>query len=136
MSDATEKLGVGPRGATSTRRRWSKTHKRRIVAESYRSEDSVAAVARRNAVNPSVLFTWRRRFREQLDSGGFVPVVVSKPGDASLVKESVRSGEVDDGVAPTTGRMEIVLGGEVRVVVDATVDGAALARVVAVVAGR
>ena len=86
--------------------------------------------------NPSVLFTWRRRFREQVDSGGFVPVVVSKPDDVSLVKESVRSGEVDDGGAPTTGRMEIVLGGEVRVVVDATVDGAALARVVAVVAGR
>ena len=134
MSDATKKSGAG--SGQATRRRWNETQKRRIVAESYRSEDSVAGVARRNAVNPSVLFTWRRRFREQADSGGFVPVVVGKPGDASSAKEPAWVGEVDGGVAPMTGRIEIMLGGEVRVVVDAAVDGAALARVIAVVAGR
>ena len=55
MSDAMKKLGA--ESGQATRRRWSETQKRRIVAKTYRSEDSVAAVARRNAVNPSVLFT-------------------------------------------------------------------------------
>ena len=52
---------------------------------------------------------------------GFVPVVVETPEEAS---------------AGATGRIEIVLGDEVRVVVDATVHGPAPARVLAVVAGR
>ena len=42
----------------------------------------------------------------------------------------------DDGVAasaPTTGRMEIVLAGDHRVIVDRFVDPSALARVIAVV---
>ena len=63
-------------------------------------------------------------------------MVVGKPGDASSAKELARGGGVDGGVAPMTGRIEIMLGGEVRVLVDAAVDGAALARVIAVVAGR
>ena len=50
-----------------------------------------------------------------------VPVVVETPEEAS---------------AGATGRIEIVLGGDVRVVVDAAVHGPALARVIAVVAGR
>ena len=52
---------------------------------------------------------------------GFVPVVVETPEEAST---------------GATGRIEIVLGGDVRVVVDAAVHGPALARVLAVVAGR
>ena len=99
--------------------------KRRLVAESYQSGDSVTAVAQRHSVHASVLFRWRRRYRKAADSGaGFVPVVVEAPEVASE--------------APS-GRMEIVLGGDVRVVVDATVHAPALARVlavVAVVAGR
>ena len=56
---------------------------------------------------------------------GFVPVMVEAPEPTS---------------AAAPGRMEIVLGGEVRVVVDATVHAPAPARVrvrvLAVVAGR
>ena len=57
-----------------------------------------------------------------MDSGaGFVPVVVETPEEAS---------------AAATGRMEIVLGGDVRVIVDATVHAPALAQMLAVVQGR
>ena len=137
MSDAMEKLGTGSHRMVSRRRRWSEAQKRRIVAESYWSGDSVSVVARRNDVNPSVLFTWRRRFREPADSAeGFVPVVVDGPGEASGAKKLARHGEVDCGVAPARGRIEIALDGGVRVIVDATVHAPALARVLAVVERR
>ena len=120
MSETKQKSG--PRNAESPRRRWSEAQRRRIVAESYRSGDSASAVARRHGVHTGVLFRWRRRYRTSADTGaGFVPVVVEAPEPSSEA---------------TPGRMEIVLGDDVRVIVDATVHAGALARVVAVVAGR
>ena len=123
MTDTTRKLGgVGSREVDAPRRRWSEAQKRRIVAESYRTGESVSGVARRHGVHSSVLFRWRRRYRKLVDTGaGFVPVVVEVPEEAT---------------AGATGRIEIVLGGDVRVVVDATVHAPALARVLAVLAGR
>ena len=122
MTDATRRSATGSRGEDSPRRRWSEEEKRRIVAESYGGGESATAVARRHGVHASMLFKWRRRYGTPVHPGaGFVPVVVEAPEPA---REA----------AP--GRMEIVLGGDVRVVVDATVHGPALARVLAVVAGR
>ena len=116
MSEARQK--AESRDAETPRRRWSEAQRRRIVAESYRSGESASAVARRHGVHTSMLFKWRRRYRPSADTvAGFVPVVV-------------------DGREPASGRMEIVLGDGVRVVVDATVHASALARVLAVVAGR
>ena len=69
-----------------------------------------------------MLFRWRRRYRTAADTGaGFVPVVVEAPEPSS---------------AAASGRMEIVLGEDVRVIVDATVHAGALARVLAAVSGR
>ena len=69
-----------------------------------------------------MLFRWRRRYRTPADTGaGFVPVVVEAPEPSSEA-------------AP--GRMEIVLGDDVRVIVDATVHAPALARMLAVVGRR
>lgn len=122
MTDATRRSAAGSRGEDSPRRRWSEEEKRRIVAESYGGGESATAVARRHGVHASMLFKWRRRYGTPAGPGaGFVPVVVEAPEPASEA-------------AP--GRMEIVLGDDVRVVVDATVHGPALARVLAVVAGR
>ena len=120
MSETRQK--AGSRKAESPRRRWSEAQRRRIVAESYRSGESASAVARRHGVHTSVLFRWRRRYRTPADTGaGFVPVMVEAPEPA---------GEA----AP--GRMEVVLGDDVRVIVDATVHAPALARVLAVVGRR
>ena len=122
MTDATQRLEPGSSGVESPRRPWSEAKKRRIVAESYRGGESATAVARRHGVHVSMLFKWRRRYCKPGDSGaGFVPVVVEPPEPASAVP---------------SGRMEIVLGEDVRVVVDATVHALALARVLAVVGRR
>ena len=120
MSETRQKSG--PRNAEPPRRRWSEAQRRRIVEESYRSGESASAVARRHGVHTSVLFRWRRRYRTPTDTGaGFVPVVVE-------------ASEPSNEAAP--GRMEIVLGADVRVIVDATVHAGALARVLAVVGRR
>ena len=124
MTDTTQKAGTQSRGVDVARRRWSEAHKRRVVAESYRSGDTVSEVAQRHGVHSSLLFRWRRRYRKAPDTAtgaGFVPVVVEAPEVAN---------------AAGAGRMEIVVGEDVRVVVDATVHAPALARVLAVVAGR
>ncbi len=83
-------------------------------------------VARRNEVNANLVFTWRRRFREQ---GGFVPVVVEP--DRMLPPPKGAGAD-----APATGRMEIALSDGSRVIVDREVDGAALGQVRSALARR
>lgn len=102
----------------------------------------MSLVARRHDVNANQVFTWRRQLRDQAlgnGAGGLVPMVVADPAcGASPAKEKV--GEATDGYAagapPTAGRIEIVLVGGGRVIVDREVDAAALARVVAVLERR
>ena len=66
------------------RREWSPEEKARIVAESYATNDTVCAVARRYALSPQQLFTWRRVARRPLAEATtseslFVPAVVAAP---------------------------------------------------------
>ena len=127
MSDADEKSArLLARPATS-RRRWSETEKRRIVAESYQPGVSVALVARRNDVNANLIFNWRRQFRER---DGFVPVVVEP--DRMLPSPP----DAGSGAVPATGRIEIALADGARVIVDREMDGAALGRILSVLARR
>jgi transposase len=106
---------------TGRRRRWSFEEKLRIVEESYQGHRQASATARRHGISSSLLFGWRRAFVEG-DPGGvdvvpdLVPaVVLPDPGPSSE--------------PATGGRMEIVIGGDHRVIVNADVDGPALARV-------
>jgi transposase len=69
------------------RREWSAEEKKRIVAESYQSGETVSAVARRHALTPQQLFGWRRALRRGMDLGArgttFAPVMVEAgPGCA------------------------------------------------------
>ena len=103
------------------RRRWTAEAKRRIVEESFAGHRQASATARRYGISTSLLFSWRKAYREgTLAAGGFVPAVV-----------------VDDATAPAPpagGRIEIVTPNGHRVLVDGDVDDRALARVLAVVA--
>lgn len=124
-SDQVQRLDVVE---TGRRRRWSEDEKLRIVAESLSGPRLVSATARRYGISPSLLYTWRRAFRaERIGSEdlahGFVP--------AMIIPET----RPDSGACPT-GRMEIVVAKGRRIIVDAGVDAAALARVIAVLDRR
>jgi transposase len=118
---------------TGRRRRWSEDEKLRIVAESYAGPRRVASTARRHGISRSLLTTWRRAWRAGLLGGDvapeFSPVIVAPDPTPILPPRH-------DAAAPTSGRMEIELGDGRRIVVAADVDGAALARVLAVLEGR
>ena len=143
MSIAEENPGAGSVGQVRRRRRrrWSEAQKRQIVAETHEPGISVPMVAQRYNLNANQVFKWRRLFRESEGAGvagRFVPVVVEaalgQEPDAATMRPPSES-IVAEGV-PATGRMEIVLAGDRRVIVDRTVDGAALSRVIAVLEQR
>ena len=50
------------------RRRWSEEEKRALVAETFAEGSTVNGVARRHRVNPSMLFVWRKQYREELSA--------------------------------------------------------------------
>jgi transposase len=114
------------------RRRWSLSEKQELVAETLTPGASVSAVAQRHGLHPSQLFAWRKAARDgRLDEDGsveFAPVVI-----ASSLAERVALPPAD---APASGRMEIVLDNGRRVIVDASVRAAALARVIKVLDRR
>ncbi len=105
--------------------------KRRIVAETYERGASVSAVARRHGLNANVLFTWRRVMGQVAPASAeeppsFVPAVIVTEAEAASTP-----------VPPSpAGAMEIVLLDGARVVLDRTVDGAALARVIRALSRR
>lgn len=65
------------------RRAWSAEEKARIVAESHVPGETVCSVARRHALTPQQLFTWRREARRRREPAAaaapalFVPAVVA-----------------------------------------------------------
>src|SRR5690242_3183397 len=107
------------------RRRWSDEDKARIVAECDRPGSSVSMVARRHDLNTNLLFSWRRRFRERPCGAGeigFVPAVIAaqepaidRPGAMAAERQPVLASRVSP---RPSGRIEIVLGGSWRIIVD------------------
>ena len=98
-------------------------------------------VAQRYNLNANQVFRWRRLFRERARAAGtgrFVPVVVGETPGPEAGAAAMHSPSEDAVVAgsPGTGRMEIVLAGDHRVIVDRFVDPSALARVIAVLERR
>ena len=142
MSVAEEKSGGGGGGQVGRRRRrWSEAQKRQIVAETHEPGVSVPMVAQRYNLNANQVFRWRRLFREPeraAGTGRYVPVVVGAAPGPEAGAGAMRPPSEDVAVegAPATGRIEIVPPGGCRVIVDRSVDGPALARVIAVLERR
>jgi transposase len=68
------------------RRHWSKDEKRSLVAETFVAGQTVNAVARRHNVSRSMLFGWRKQYREAVKctalpttATGFTPVTITGP---------------------------------------------------------
>ena len=101
------------------RRRWPAAVKAGIVAESYRSGETVCGVARRHGLTAQQLFAWRRQARRADASNraplGFAPVVVTSAASAPASTSAVPG-------------IEIVMT-DLVIRVPADVDGETLARV-------
>jgi transposase len=125
-STQVERLGVVD---TGRRRRWTDDEKLKIVLESMQTPRAISSTARRHGISRSLLLNWRRSFCTEPDGAagqksGFVPaMVVADPAPSALA-------------APASGRMVIEIGKDRRVIVDAGVDAAALARVLAILERR
>src|ERR1700716_1252249 len=109
---------------TGRRRRWTDDEKLRIVMESLQTPRAISSTARRHGISRSLLLAWRRSFSTEptgpeAQQAGFVPamVVETAPPEAA---------------APVSGRMVIIVRKDRRVIVDASVDASALARVLQV----
>jgi transposase len=79
-------------------------------------------------LNANLLFAWRRQRAagapaQNGKSSEFAPVTVVAESDAQGIRSC-------DGDGASVGRMEVVLAGGERIIVDADVDAAALARVI------
>ena len=126
-------MSVSRLGSAAKRRRRVRPEeeKRRFVAETYERGASVSAVARRHDLNANLLFSWRRAM------GPVLPASADEPTRFVL---DVISTEVEAASTPVppppAGAMEIVLVDGARVIVDRTVDGAALARVIEALSRR
>jgi transposase len=113
---------------TGRRRRWSDDEKLRIVTESFEAPRAISSTARRHGISRSLLMTWRRAFG---------PEPISAQSEQSGFARVVLAAEVEPAVAATpSGQMVIVVGRDRRVIVDAGVDAAALARVLQVLERR
>ena len=118
---------------TGRRRRWSFEEKLRIVEESYRGHRQASATARRHDISQSLLFRWRKAFRQgrldmALDEADLVPAIITQDDDPD--------DDDDDGSSTPGVRMEIVTERGGRVIVDADVDAGTLARVLEVLDRR
>ena len=126
FSTQVERLGVIE---TGRRRRWSDDEKLKIVLESMQAPRAISSTARRYGISRALLLNWRRSFCTEPDSAaeqqsGFVPAMVVADPAPSVP------------AVPASGRMVIEIGRDRRVIVDAGVDGAALARVLAILERR
>src|ERR1700744_1432721 len=126
-------------GGLERRRRWSQDDKARIVEETLAPGAKVTAVARRNGVAASLVFTWRRQARtsEQQVVPSFAPVQIA----ATEAEETPKLLPAGDSrgrsvMAARIGLIEIDLGNRRRIRVDAHVDPEALARVLEVLERR
>ncbi|MDB5568690.1 MAG: transposase family protein [Tardiphaga sp.] len=122
-STQVERLGVVE---TGRRRRWTDDEKLKIVLESMQAPRAISSTARRYGISRSLLLNWRRSFCTEPEGAAgqrssFVPaMVVADPMPPPPP------------ATPTSGHMVIEIGKNRRVIVDAGVDAAALARVLAI----
>ena len=121
-----ERLGVVE---TGRRRRWADEEKLKIVAESMETPRAISSTARRYGISRSLLLNWRRSFCTEPDGTEGQKSGLAR---AMVVADPARSVSA----APAGGRMEIEIGTDRRVIVDAGVDVAVLARVLAILARR
>jgi transposase-like protein len=141
-------------------RYWAVQDKRRIVEETFVPGASVSVVARKNDMNSNMLFRWRREYHRgefgpaasQLKtSPGFVPIgVIGDDGrlvqDVADIRQELQASVPEQPaltsakqipaaseVPAAAGRVEIELPSRVRFSFDATLEDAALRRLITLI---
>src|SRR6185437_8476195 len=116
---------------TGRRRRWSDDEKLRIVLESLETPRAISSTARRHGISRSLLMTWRRAFRPEPLVPDTRQTCFQQTGFVRAMVATAETVAAEPG-ARASGRMVIEIGKDRRVIVDAGVDAAALARVLAI----
>ena len=123
-------LEADTKEAGARRRRWSLKAKRQLVAETLEPGASVSIVARRHDVNANQLFKWRHELASMTGTDTkLVPVaVVKEPAVAPALPSASPMP-----VVPRPARIEIAVGGGVKVRIEGAADPAAVTAAVAAV---
>ena len=117
------------------RRRWSEEERARILAEAMAPGAIASHVARRFGVSTGQFYTWRKAMLLRSAACGGQQALAK--ADFAEVQLSAPPPEPSPPLPPAqTGMMEITLPGGAMIRVDAAVDGVALGRVLAALAGR
>ena len=117
------------------RRRWSDEDRARFLTEAMAPGAIASHVARRFGVSSGQFYTWRKAMLLRSTPLGVTPA--SAKADFAEVRLSAPPPKPSTPPPlPPTGMMEITLPGGALIRVDAAVDGAALGRVLAALAGR
>jgi transposase len=112
---------------TGRRRRFSLEKKLEIVGESLARRGAASATARRHGISNTLLFSWRKAFREGRLGGTraveFVPAVIGVEASAGRLSDS-------------SSRVEIVSPTGWRILVRTDIEAGALGRVLAAIDRR
>lgn len=108
------------------RRRWTLAEKRSVVEEAAAS-GNVAATAKRHGLQTQQIYRWRERLDREEAPASFLPVTVSPDRPAALLDQD--HWKQDPVVVPDRApRIEIVLGGDRRIIAEGAVDAEILLR--------
>ena len=110
---------------TGRRRDRSDADKVRIVEESFRGHRQGSATARRYGLSRSLLTRWRKEYREGLLDGGAPAFMPLQIGSAPAIATATETPAVAD-------KVEIMLTNGQRLNVSASIDTAALSRLLRV----
>jgi transposase len=109
-------------GSRKGRPNYDREFRRRLAAAACEPGASVAKLARDNGINANMLFTWRRRYREQLQAETTVLIPVAVVHETPPQRLTMPPDGRDVGnPTPRAGTIEIRFGGVV-VRVDGVVD--------------
>ena len=113
------------------RRRWSMAEKTRLVAAMKEPGAVVSEIARREGVDASLLYRWRRELDGRREIGRFVPVrVAPEASDEDPASSPLCAPRAPSSSAPARSSITIALGERVRVTIEGAPDAATLANVI------
>ncbi len=131
--EVSTKSVMGTTGSRSGRgkRSWPEALKREIVAATLAPGSSVSIVARHYDVNANQVFSWRRRYREELPP-------LAATSSPQLIPVTIAAEKDDLSASPSSvvEKIEIEVGGKYRIHIGGGFDKVALRRVLEVLERR